>query len=98
MSHRYAASRSSGRIDNGQVTIDVVATEGVTDSALFDEIDRTSEQYLQFILHVEEGREAPMRVGSELHHHIHVAVGAEVVAHHRAEERQLHDLPAPAEL
>src|SRR5215510_8977890 len=55
----------------------------------------SAENLRQLSLHCEDGQ-AWRLSGLKLHQHVHVASGREVIAQHRAEERQLANVMAPA--
>src|SRR3990172_5101107 len=61
-------------------------------------VHRPSQDPLQFVLHVDVVKEAPRRVRCERHQHVDIAVGTEILAQHGAEEGELGDLPAAAEV
>ena len=64
--------------------------------ALVDEVYGATEKALQFAGHLQQVHKAPVGVRLEVHQHIDVAVGAEVVAQGGAEYRQLAYAPTPA--
>src|SRR5688572_16145376 len=98
MSHRCAESRESGGcIQNLTVCQDVTASVWIDDELFPHQIDITTEQRLQLFNHLHPVEERMVGIRSELHQHVHVAVGAKVVAQDGAEEREFADLPLAAE-
>src|SRR6202165_4184834 len=63
-----------------------------------NEIHRPAYELLEVVFQLDEVPQAHVRLGCEAHHHVDVALRAKVVAHDGAEQGQLCDLPATAEL
>src|SRR5947209_1922692 len=68
------------------------------DAGPFAKVDRPAKNLRQLVLHVDEAEQCPRRVLFERHHHIDIALGPEVIAHHTAEKGELRNLPLAAEL
>src|SRR5450756_237072 len=62
------------------------------------QIDAATEKLAELLLHARHREVADRGLGLELDQHVDVALGAEIVAKHRAEERQAPDAAAAAEL
>src|SRR5947209_6220530 len=79
---------------------DGAAAEGILAAlqrAAADAVDLTAEETLQLALHLHVIEGPPLGVRREGHQQVDVARRTRLAARHRAEERQLADLPAPAE-
>ena len=75
----------------------VPAPVRIDDEFLAHEVYRPLEHPLHLLDHFHPIEQRVPGVGLELHEHVHVAVGAKVVAQDGAEERELADLPLAAE-
>src|SRR5947209_6864109 len=96
MSRRLPSSRDIdwlGGLEDGAAPNPVVAA---LDRTARDEINPPPQDRTQLFGHRGVLKQAPFGFGSERHEHVHIALGAEVVAQDRAEERELSDLPAAA--
>src|SRR4030042_3039210 len=98
ISHRWAGSRSSGRIDHLAVAQDMVPTERIPYCSLLHQVHVPPEDLFQLLLGLHVVEEIPLRIILKSHQHIHVAVGPEVIPERRAEDGQFLNLPSPAKL
>ena len=79
---------------------DVVATNVVLaalNGSPFNEIDPPPDEGFELLLHIGECGECRLAVIGERHQHVHIAVGAEVIAQDRAEELQFMNAPSATE-
>ena len=67
------------------------------DASPADKVNIPAKNILQIILHLHVVQEAPLNVPSEGHKHIDIAVRTEIFPQNRAEQRELGNLPSPAE-
>jgi len=68
------------------------------DRLTFDQIDWTIQQILELVLHLYQIKQCDSRRVLEFNEHVHVAIGPEIVAGRRAENRQSLDLATSAEV
>lgn len=83
----------TGRPQDGFTSDGVVA---LLDAFACHQVHLTAQDVLDLVLHRDEVEEAPAGVLGKRDQHIYIAVVAEVFAQHRAEDRQLGDLPPAA--
>src|ERR1700728_4383043 len=63
-----------------------------------EQIDFSTEDFLQFILHFDELEEGGSPLGIERDHHIDIAIRAEIIAKNRSKQFQRAQIPLLAEL
>src|SRR4051812_28259897 len=98
MSHRSAASRSSGRIQHPPIRQDVVTPKGILEAALLNHIDFTPEYLAELVPHIDPGLQCGGGAFLENQQDVDVTVWAEVPSEDRAEDRELTDSPFAAKL
>src|SRR3990172_5834901 len=87
MSQRNAASRSSGCIDDREVSENAAAPERVADRPLLPEIHFSAEDRLQLVLHPAKIEQRVAGFRSKRHHYVDVAVRVQFAACSRAKQR-----------
>ena len=86
----------SGSIDNFSGRENRLATKWVAQAGALNQIDLATEEILQVLAQLDQFEQAGMGFRAERYQHVHVAVGSEVVAQDRTEQRQLGHTVAPA--
>src|SRR5450756_3218853 len=98
MSKIVASSRDIHRFRTAQDRFAANPVFAPLDGAAADEVDLSTYDTDQLVFHRDMVEQAPFGIRCEAGQHVDVAVGAEVIAQHRPEQRKLDDLPASAEL
>src|SRR6185436_10246224 len=73
------------------------SAEWISQASLADHVHLAAQKRRKLVLQVDEIKEAPARVRLERDQDIDIAAEVEIVPQDGAEERQLMDLPLPAE-
>src|SRR6058998_684937 len=96
MSASVARSRDivgNGRAEDRAASIRIPAS---LDRRALHEVHLAPDDRLELVLGIDEIEQAPMGLRRERDEHVHVAVRAEVVAQHGAEQLESDDPPPPA--